>query len=65
MPAIAMMGTWNYGQGVAGGGSFTPSASSFTFARRRTAIAKCVELHLRLPRHRHRQVRRARRQTVA
>jgi hypothetical protein len=42
--AIPMMGTWNYQQGVAGGGSFTASSTSFTFACRTTAIAKCVEL---------------------
>jgi hypothetical protein len=42
--AIPLSGTWNYEQGVAGGGSFTPSASAFTFACRGTAIAKCVEL---------------------
>ena len=38
------MGTWNYAQGVTGGGSYTASTTSFTFGCRGTAIAKCVEL---------------------
>jgi hypothetical protein len=42
--AIPINGTFNYASGVAGGGSFTPSSTAFTFACRATAIAKCVEL---------------------
>ena len=42
--AIPLNGTWNYAQGVAGGGSWTASSTSFTFACRGAAIAKCVEL---------------------
>ncbi|HEU4412347.1 MAG TPA: ADYC domain-containing protein [Polyangiaceae bacterium] len=45
--AVPVMGTWNYGQGVPGGGAFTPSATHFTFACRGAAIAKCVELGYR------------------
>jgi hypothetical protein len=41
--AIALSGVWSYERGVPGGGGFTPSASQFTFACRKTAIAKCVE----------------------
>ena len=37
-------GTWNYGSGVTGGGSWTASATYFTFGCRGTALAKCVEL---------------------
>jgi hypothetical protein len=42
--AIPLAGVWNYGEGVAGGGSWTADATRFTFACRATAIAKCVEL---------------------
>ena len=42
--AIPLNGTWNYGEGVSGGGSWTASSTSFTFACRGAAIAKCVEL---------------------
>ena len=42
--AVPVMGTWNYAQGVTGGGSYTASTTSFTFGCRGTAIAKCVEL---------------------
>jgi ADYC domain/Pentapeptide repeats (8 copies) len=42
--AIPVSGVWSYEQGVAGGGSFTPSATSFTFGCRHAAIAECVEL---------------------
>jgi ADYC domain len=42
--AVALAGTWNLGSGVAGGGSWSASASSFTFACRGAALAKCVEL---------------------
>ncbi|HEU4409267.1 MAG TPA: ADYC domain-containing protein [Polyangiaceae bacterium] len=45
--AIPIMGTWNYGQGVTGGGSFTPSTTMFTFACRGMAIGKCIELGYR------------------
>jgi ADYC domain len=41
--ALALAGTWNYGVGVEGGGSWTASSTSFTFACRATALAKCVE----------------------
>jgi ADYC domain-containing protein/pentapeptide repeat protein len=41
--AIAVNGTFNNGQGVTGGGSFTASTTSFTFGCRGAAIAKCVE----------------------
>jgi hypothetical protein len=41
--AIPINGTFNYGAGVAGGGSYA-SNTSFTFACRGTAIAKCLEL---------------------
>jgi hypothetical protein len=42
--AVALTGTWNYGSGVSGGGSWTSSATAFTFGCRGTALAKCVEL---------------------
>jgi ADYC domain-containing protein len=42
--AVPVAGTFNYGWGVAGGGSYTADSSSFTFGCRGTAIAKCVEL---------------------
>ncbi|HEY1549970.1 MAG TPA: ADYC domain-containing protein [Kofleriaceae bacterium] len=42
--AEALAGTWNYGSGVVGGGSWTASATQFTFGCRGTALAKCVEL---------------------
>jgi hypothetical protein len=45
--AIPVTGTWNYGQGVSGGGSFTPSTTAFTFACRGMAIGKCIELGYR------------------
>jgi len=41
--AIPINGTFNYAAGVAGGGSYT-AGTSFTWACRATAIAKCVEL---------------------
>jgi hypothetical protein len=41
--AIPVAGTFNYGQGVAGGGSYTTSTTVFTFSCRHYAIAKCVE----------------------
>jgi hypothetical protein len=41
--AIPLTGTWNLGAGVAGGGSWTQSSSSFTLACRGNALAKCVE----------------------
>jgi hypothetical protein len=40
---IPVKGTWNYGQGVVGGGSYTADATKVTFGCRGTAIAKCVE----------------------
>ena len=42
--SIPLAGTWNYAEGVVGGGSWTASSTSFTFACRGAAIAKCVEL---------------------
>jgi hypothetical protein len=42
--AIAVEGIWNYSSGVPGGGSWSPSRDSFTFACRGNAIAKCIEL---------------------
>jgi hypothetical protein len=42
--AVPVAGTWNYGSGVTGGGAWSASSGSFTFACRGTAIAKCVEL---------------------
>jgi ADYC domain len=41
--AVAVAGWFNYGQGVAGGGSYTASSSLFTFACRHFAVGKCVE----------------------
>ncbi len=40
--AIALDGTWNYSQGVVGGGSKVPSTTAFTFACDGYALAKCV-----------------------
>jgi ADYC domain len=42
--AEALTGTWNYGSGVVGGGSWTSSTTQFTFSCRGFALAKCVEL---------------------
>ena len=42
--ALALKGTWNYGSNVTNGGAWTSSTTSFTFACRGAAIAKCVEL---------------------
>jgi hypothetical protein len=42
--ALAVPGTWDTRAGVAGGGAYTTSATSFTFACRATTVAKCVEL---------------------
>ena len=42
--ALALSGTWNLGSGVVGGGSWSASATSFTFGCRGAALAKCVEL---------------------
>ena len=42
--AVPLAGTWNFGQGVTGGGDYTSTNNSFTFACRHAAIAKCVEL---------------------
>jgi hypothetical protein len=41
--AVPVSGTFNYAQGVPGGGSYTATTSSFTFACRHYAIAKCME----------------------
>jgi hypothetical protein len=40
--AIALDAVWNYGQGVAGGGSKIHSTTGFTFACDGYALAKCV-----------------------
>ncbi|HEX8704341.1 MAG TPA: ADYC domain-containing protein [Myxococcaceae bacterium] len=40
--AIALENRWNYGQGVAGGGSKIYDTTSFTFACEGAALAKCV-----------------------
>ena len=42
--ADSVSGTWNYRQGVPGGGAYTPNSSDFTIACRGSSIAKCVEL---------------------
>ncbi len=42
--ADSVPGTWNYAQGVPGGGSYQAATSNFTLACRGSAIAKCVEL---------------------
>lgn len=42
--ADSVTGTWNYAEGVAGGGAYHPSSGDFTLACRGSAIAKCVEL---------------------
>jgi hypothetical protein len=41
--AVPVIGSFNYGQGVTGGGSYTTSTSVFTFACRHYAIEKCIE----------------------
>lgn len=42
--AIAVPGSFNYGTGVTGGGSYTADPTVFTFGCRATAIAKCIEM---------------------
>src|SRR5689334_207588 len=42
--ALAVAGTWDTRAGVAGGGAYTASSTTFTFACRAKTIAKCVEL---------------------
>jgi len=42
--ADSVPGTWNLGQGVAGGGSYHPESSQFSLACKGSSIAKCVEL---------------------
>ena len=42
--AIPLTGTWNTDSGVPGGGAWTDSPDTFTFACRGQALAKCVEL---------------------
>jgi len=41
--ALPLAGRWNYAQGVAGGGAHIADGSSFTFACRGGALAKCAE----------------------
>jgi uncharacterized protein YjbI with pentapeptide repeats len=45
--AIALSGTWDTRQGVAGGGSHTSAPDQFTFACANAAIGKCVSLGYR------------------
>ena len=42
--AVAVPGTWNYGEDVTGGGAYTTSTTKQTFACRGKSIAKCVEM---------------------
>ena len=42
--ALAVQGTWNYNEGVTGGGSYDATAADITLACRGVAIAKCVEM---------------------
>lgn len=42
--AIPLLGRWSYEEGVPGGGAKIDDPSSFTFACRDHALAKCVEL---------------------
>jgi hypothetical protein len=42
--SIAVPGTWNYDEGVPGGGAYEQTSGNFTFACRGVAIAKCVEM---------------------
>lgn len=42
--AIPVPGTFNYGTGVVGGGSYTADPTVLTFGCRATAIAKCIEM---------------------
>ncbi|MEJ7604026.1 MAG: ADYC domain-containing protein, partial [Kofleriaceae bacterium] len=42
--AVAVLGTWNYGENVVGGGAYTTSSTLQTFACRAKSIAKCVEM---------------------
>jgi hypothetical protein len=41
--AVPLAGTWNGAAGEVGGGSWIPDESTFTFACRGAALAKCVE----------------------
>jgi hypothetical protein len=42
--AIPLAGTWDYSEGTRTGGSWTSSSTTFTFACRLNALAKCVEM---------------------
>jgi hypothetical protein len=42
--AIPLAGTWDYSEGTRTGGSWTSSSTSFTFACRLNALAKCAEM---------------------
>jgi hypothetical protein len=46
LPILAdtVQGTWNYQQGVRGGGAYDAAAPRFTIACRGSSIAKCVEM---------------------
>jgi hypothetical protein len=42
--AVPVNGVWDYRSGVTGGGAWTASSTTFTFACRNAAAAKCVEM---------------------
>jgi hypothetical protein len=42
--ADSVRGSWNFAQGVSGGGSYTAGTADFTIACQGSAIAKCLEL---------------------
>jgi hypothetical protein len=44
LAAIPLAGTWDYSEGTRTGGSWTSSSTSFTFACRLNALAKCAEM---------------------
>jgi hypothetical protein len=44
VPAIPLVGLWDYQQGVAGGGSWTESDAAFTFACEGYVLAKCITM---------------------
>jgi hypothetical protein len=44
IPAIPLAGAWDLREGVPGGGSKIDDPTVFTFACRRSALAKCVEM---------------------
>jgi ADYC domain len=44
LAAIPLAGTWDYSEGTRTGGSWSSSSTTFTFACRLNALAKCVEM---------------------